>query len=165
VQVMHRLRDAAIHSWSSEHDPQIMLAGDRPAGPGPGAGERGGEIVAFDTPEAVRANPRSLTGQYLSVRNWLRRVAPTTPKQAANCARLMVPARRVIRLTAGSRAQPQEHRRGVFRCAPVCITGVSGSGKSTLIEDVLHKAMLKALGRRARCPAPSSGCKGAEPGR
>src|SRR4026209_2711547 len=66
TQVMHRLRDAGNSLVVVEHDPQIMLAAGRILDLGPGAGERGGEIVAFDTPDAVRANPRSLTGQYLS---------------------------------------------------------------------------------------------------
>ena len=52
TQVMHRLRDAGNSLVVVEHDPQIMLAADRMLDLGPGAGERGGEIVAFDTPEA-----------------------------------------------------------------------------------------------------------------
>ena len=52
TQVMHRLRDAGNSLVVVEHDPQIMLAADRLLDLGPGAGERGGEIVAFDTPAA-----------------------------------------------------------------------------------------------------------------
>ena len=79
TQVMHRLRDAGNSLVVVEHDPQIMLAADRLLDLGPGAGERGGEIVAFDTPEAVRANPRSLTGQYLS---GAKQVAPRARRRA-----------------------------------------------------------------------------------
>ena len=59
---MKRLRDAGNSLVVVEHDPQIMLAADRILDMGPGAGERGGEIVFFGTPEAIRANPKSLTG-------------------------------------------------------------------------------------------------------
>ena len=44
----------------------------------------------------------------------------------------------------------------------VCVTGVSGSGKSTLIEDVLHKAMLKALGRPSEMPGAFDRLHGAD---
>ena len=99
TQVMHRLRDAGNSLVVVEHDPQIMLAADRLLDMGPGAGERGGEIVAFDTPEAIRANPASLTGQYLS---GAKQVAPraAAPSKVSNEPRaVMVPAKRVIRLT------------------------------------------------------------------
>ena len=98
TQVMHRLRDAGNSLVVVEHDPQIMLAADRLLDLGPGAGERGGEIVAFDTPDAVRANPRSLTGQYLS---GAKQVAPRAPapKPSSEPRAVMVPARRAIKLT------------------------------------------------------------------
>ena len=162
VQVMHRLRDAGNSLVVVEHDPQIMLAADRLLDLGPGAGERGGEIVAFDTPEAVRANPRSLTGQYLS---GAKQVAPRSapaPKPSSELRAVMVPAKRVIRLSA-----VREHNlKGVDVEFPlrrlVCITGVSGSGKSTLIEDVLYRAMLKALGRPSEMPGTFERLQGAD---
>src|SRR6185312_842176 len=97
TQVMHRLRDAGNSLVVVEHDPQIMLAADRLLDLGPGAGERGGEIVAFDTPDAVRANPRSLTGQYLS---GAKVVAPrAAPPKVDNEPRArMVPSQKAIKL-------------------------------------------------------------------
>ncbi|HTY49477.1 MAG TPA: hypothetical protein VMB48_07290 [Steroidobacteraceae bacterium] len=44
----------------------------------------------------------------------------------------------------------------------VCVTGVSGSGKSTLVEDVLHPALLKYLGRPSEAPGEFDGLRGAE---
>src|SRR3954471_5438839 len=93
TQVMHRLRDAGNSLVVVEHDPQIMLAADRLLDLGPGAGERGGEIVAFDTPDAVRANPKSLTGQYLSGAKIVApRAAPPKPDNETKAR--MVPAQR-----------------------------------------------------------------------
>src|SRR2546423_5336740 len=68
IGVMKRLRDAGNSLVVVEHDPQIMLEADRVLDLGPGAGERGGEIVFFRTPAAIRASSRSLTGQYLGGR-------------------------------------------------------------------------------------------------
>src|SRR5688572_16801872 len=162
TQVMHRLRDAGNSLVVVEHDPQIMLAADRLLDLGPGAGERGGEIVAFDTPEAVRANPRSLTGQYLSGAKQVAPRAPAPKPVSGELRAVMVPAKRAIKLTA-----VREHNlKNIDVEFPlrrlVCITGVSGSGKSTLIEDVLYRAMLKALGRPSEMPGAFDRLNGAD---
>ena len=68
IGVMQKLRDAGNTLVVVEHDPQIMFAADRLLDIGPGPGERGGEIVCFDTPDAVKNNQQSLTGAYLSGR-------------------------------------------------------------------------------------------------
>ena len=166
TQVMHRLRDAGNSLVVVEHDPQIMFAADRLLDMGPGAGERGGEIVAFDTPAAVRANPKSLTGQYLS---GAKIVAPRAAAPLANSladtgepkAR-MVPAQRAIKL----KGVTQHNLKNVDVEFPlrrlVCITGVSGSGKSTLIEDVLYKALRKAKGLPSEAPGSFDRLEGAE---
>src|SRR6187401_2913295 len=99
TQVMHRLRDAGNSLVVVEHDPQIMLAADRLLDIGPGAGERGGEIVAFDTPEAIRANPKSLTGQYLSGAKIVApRAPPRKPPVSSEPHARMVPAQRSVKL-------------------------------------------------------------------
>ncbi len=81
IGVMQRLRDAGNSLVVVEHEPQIMFAADRILDMGPGPGERGGEIVCFDTPERLKNHPGSLTGDYLSGRKRARRagIAPTHP--------------------------------------------------------------------------------------
>ncbi len=161
TQVMHRLRDAGNSLVVVEHDPQIMLAADRLLDLGPGAGERGGEIVAFDSPAAVAANPRSLTGQYLSGK---KQVAPRAapPKVDNEPKARMVPALKSIKL----RGVTQHNLKNVNVDFPlrrlVCITGVSGSGKSTLIEDVLYKALRKSLGLPSEAPGAFDRIEGAD---
>jgi excinuclease ABC subunit A len=161
TRVMHRLRDAGNSLVVVEHDPQIMLAADKLLDMGPGAGERGGEIVAFGTPSEVRDNPRSLTGQYLS---GAKEVAPraAAPKVSNEPRATMVPAQRAIKLKG-----VREHNlKNVDVDFPlrriVCITGVSGSGKSTLIEDVLYKALRKAKGQPSEAPGEFDRLEGAE---
>ena len=67
IDVMKRLRDAGNSLVVVEHDPQIMLEADKLLDMGPGPGERGGEIVFFGPPEALkRAN--TVTAEYLSGR-------------------------------------------------------------------------------------------------
>jgi excinuclease ABC subunit A len=165
IRVMHRLRDAGNSLVVVEHDPEIMLAADRILDLGPGAGERGGEIVAFDTPAAIRANPRSLTGQYLS---GARQVAPRAVVAPVNAVAdstpraRMVPALKCVKLR-GVREHNLKNIDVEFPLRKlVCITGVSGSGKSTLIEDVLHKALRKALGQPSEMPGVFDRLEGAD---
>ena len=63
IGVMKRLRDAGNSLLVVEHDPQIMLEADRILDLGPGAGERGGEIVFYGTPGRAARQRGSLTGR------------------------------------------------------------------------------------------------------
>ncbi|MFO1426004.1 MAG: excinuclease ABC subunit UvrA [Steroidobacteraceae bacterium] len=155
IAVMHRLRDAGNSLVVVEHDPQIMLEADRILDMGPGAGEHGGRIVAFDTPARLGRHPRSITGDWLAGRRRLPRVAGT----------------RAGAIGAGGAAiellgAAEHNLRGIDLRIPlgrlVGITGVSGSGKSTLIQDVLHPALLKAKGRPSETPGRHAGLRGAE---
>ena len=66
LDTLTRLRDAGNTVVVVEHDADTMRAADRLIDLGPGAGTLGGELVAAGTPEAVMADPASLTGRYLS---------------------------------------------------------------------------------------------------
>ena len=174
IAVMKRLRDAGNSLLVVEHDPQIMLEADRILDLGPGAGERGGDIVFFGTPHEIRRDARSLTGEYLSGRRTVD--AAALPRSANN----LRSAARAAAADAGSEvvAEARSDRwlelRGVtqhnLKCIDVrlplkrlvCVTGVSGSGKSTLIEDVLYPALLKYRGKPTEAPGAFSALIGAE---
>ena len=48
-----------------EHDEDTMLQADEILDLGPGAGDFGGEIVAYGTPKEIMENKESITGKYL----------------------------------------------------------------------------------------------------
>ncbi|MGH8289981.1 MAG: excinuclease ABC subunit UvrA [Steroidobacteraceae bacterium] len=166
ITVMKRLRDAGNSLLVVEHDPQIMLEADRILDMGPGAGERGGEIVFFGTPREIRRNAHSLTGAYLSGRKKVGEAAvpAALPRGRADPVEVVAEARsnRWLEL----RGARQHNLKDVDVRIPlkrlVCVTGVSGSGKSTLIEDVLYPALLKYHGKPTEAPGVFSGLAGAE---
>jgi excinuclease ABC subunit A len=170
IAVMKRLRDAGNSLVVVEHDPQIMLEADRILDMGPGAGERGGEIVFFGTPNEIRRQSRSLTGEYLSGR---KTVSEETPEKAAARA-LAAKAAATHEVVAEARSNrwleltgAREHNlKNIDVRIPlkrlVCVTGVSGSGKSTLVEDVLYPALLKYRGKPTEAPGAFAGLKGAD---
>src|SRR5690606_41648921 len=119
---------------------------------GPGAGEHGGEVVASGPPEAIAANPDSLTGAYLSGRK-----------------RIEIPARRPLaddqawlRLNGARGNNLQSVDLAIPAGRLVCITGVSGSGKSTLVNDTLAAAVARSLHRAQTEPAPYDSLEGLE---
>jgi len=148
IGVMQRLRDAGNSLVVVEHEPQIMLAADRILDMGPGPGERGGRIVFFGTPAALRAQ-KTLTAEYLSGRRIA--VAPADRP----------PADRHLRLLGAA----EHNLKGIDAQIPlgrmVCVTGVSGSGKSTLVQDVLHPALRRAKGKPTETPGVHRALEGA----
>ena len=66
IELLKQLRDAGNSVLVVEHDPETMRAADYLIDMGPGAGERGGEVIARGAPTEVLCDSRSLTGRYLS---------------------------------------------------------------------------------------------------
>ncbi|HEX8009962.1 MAG TPA: excinuclease ABC subunit UvrA [Casimicrobiaceae bacterium] len=151
IGVMHRLRDAGNSLLVVEHDPQVMLAADRILDIGPGPGERGGEVVFFGAPEALKQHADSLTGDYLAGR---KRAAAPVGALPPDGARLELVGATEHNLKSVDVSIPL-HRL-------VCITGVSGSGKSTLVQDVLYAALLRAKGKPTEAPGAHRALRGHE---
>lgn len=137
LSTLRHLRDIGNTLIIVEHDRETIEAADWVLDLGPGAGHLGGQVVAEGTPEGIRKNPASLTGQYL------------TGKQ-----RIQVPAmRRKPDLTNGRRITienaTENNLAGITVEIPlglfVCVTGVSGAGKSTLINQILYPALARKL--------------------
>jgi len=157
IGVMQRLRDAGNSLVVVEHDPQIMFAADRILDMGPGPGERGGEVVFFGSPDALKASA-TLTADYLSGR---RRAGakPGTDHGFPQNRGLSPPK---IELLGATEHNLKDIDVAIPLGRLVCITGVSGSGKSTLIQDVLYAALRRAKGKPTEMPGAHRVLKGQE---
>jgi excinuclease ABC subunit A len=152
VRQIHRLRDQGNTVVVVEHDPAIIRAADHVIDLGPGAGERGGEVL-FAGPMTALARARdSLTAEYLSGR----RAVPVPAKRR----------RRIPGLSLGLRGASANNLRDLDVDIPlacfVAVTGVSGSGKSSLVDDVLYRGLRKRLGRPDGVPGACRAIEGAE---
>ena len=141
---LKRLRDMGNSVIVVEHDADAIQAADYVVDMGPGAGEHGGLVVAQGTPQEVCANPKSLTGDYLSGR---RHIETPTQYLAPNPERILQ-----IQGACGNNLKDLTLSLPVGLL--VCVTGVSGSGKSTLINDTLYHAVAQHLYGKNVEPAP-----------
>ena len=135
LETLKRLRDIGNTVIVVEHDHDAILEADYVVDIGPGAGEHGGQIVAEGTPQQIKDNPKSLTGQYLSGKKQIEYKKARTQADPAKW----------LRLTNAT----GNNLRDVSVEIPVglltCVTGVSGSGKSTLINDTLYRVVAQHL--------------------
>ncbi len=147
---LKRLRDLGNTIIVVEHDEDAILSADHVVDIGPGAGLHGGRIVAEGKPAAIKRNPASLTGQYLSGK---RRIDIPAERVPPDPERFLT-----IHDATGN------NLKSVRLDLPVglftCVTGVSGSGKSTLINDTLYRAVANHLHRAAHDPAPHGDIEG-----
>ncbi|HVC63678.1 MAG TPA: excinuclease ABC subunit UvrA [Acetobacteraceae bacterium] len=141
---LRRLRDLGNTVLVVEHDEDAIRAADHVIDMGPAAGINGGHIIAEGTPAEIAANPKSLTGDYLSGRRRIDIPLLRRPAQADRVVRVVgARGNNLKTLTA-------EFPLGTF----TCVTGVSGGGKSTLVVDTLYKAAARRLMGSGEVPAP-----------
>jgi excinuclease ABC subunit A len=65
LKVLHQLVEAGNTIVVIEHNLDVIKTADWVIDMGPEGGSGGGQVVAVGTPEAVAANPASMTGRYL----------------------------------------------------------------------------------------------------
>ncbi len=131
---LKHLRDLGNTLIVVEHDEDTMRAADFIVDVGPGAGSRGGEIVEAGTMEQIIANPRSVTGQYLS---GVKKIPVPSERRKGNGNFLTV--------TGAAENNLKEVDISIPLGTLTCVTGVSGSGKSSLVNEVLNKTLLGKL--------------------
>ena len=150
LETLRRLRDLGNSVIVVEHDEDAILQADHVIDMGPAAGVHGGEVVSQGTPDEIIADPKSMTGAYLSGareieiperRRWSKKTKSITLKGARG-----------------------NNLKNVSVDIPLatftCVTGVSGGGKSTLIIETLQKALSRKLMKAQAVPAPHDGIEG-----
>lgn len=147
------LRDLGNTVLVVEHDEEAILTADYVIDMGPAAGVHGGEICAQGTPAEVLANPRSLTGKYLSGEVEIE--LPAEGRRPVNRKKML----KISGATGNNlKAVTGEIPVGLFSC----ITGVSGGGKSTFTIETLYKAAARRLHNASDAPAPFDRIEGLE---
>lgn len=144
IRTLKDLRDLGNTVVIVEHDEDVMRAADWIVDLGPGAGEKGGRIVAVGTPDEIMQNPDSVTGPYLS---HAKTVAQGTVAKKFSAAKS-----EWLRLIGASGRTLKNVTLEIPVGALTVVTGISGSGKSTLITDTLLPAMAGFL-NNAKTPA------------
>jgi excinuclease ABC subunit A len=145
------LRDLGNTVLVVEHDDETIRSADWIVDLGPGAGEHGGTLVAEGPVDAILKSKKSLTGAYLSGRQ---AIPVPQERRAGNGQALVI------------RGARQHNLKSIDVRIPlgrlVCLTGVSGSGKSTLMNEILYKALARALNGARTIPGDHDGIEGVE---
>ncbi|MEY9789772.1 excinuclease ABC A subunit [Sinorhizobium fredii] len=135
LETLRHLRDIGNTVIVVEHDEDAILTADHVVDIGPAAGIHGGEIVAEGTPPDIMANPKSLTGKYLS--GELSVAVPGERRKPKKKKEITVVGARANNLKNVTASIPL----GVF----TAVTGVSGGGKSTFLIETLYKAAARRV--------------------
>src|SRR6266849_5839862 len=158
---LRRLRDLGNSVIVVEHDEETIRAADHIVDLGPGAGPRGGEIVAQGKLENILDAKNSLTADYLSGR--LRIPVPRhRPKPRFARNRLTKSEEGWLILKGAT----ENNLKNIEVAFPLgcftCVTGVSGSGKSTLVDDILRRALFRRFYNSKEKPGTYRALRGVE---
>ena len=153
---LRRLRDLGNSVIVVEHDEETIRAADHIIDLGPGAGPRGGEIVAQGKLNDIVSAKNSLTGDYLSGRARIsvprQRVKPRPRNQSEGWLTLV--------------GATENNLKDITVSFPLgcltCVTGVSGSGKSTLVDDILRRALFRRFYNAKEKPGAHRAIRGVE---
>ena len=138
---LKKMRDLGNTLIVVEHDEDTMRAADYIIDIGPGAGEKGGQVMAAGTPKQIMRSRKSLTGQYLAGKQQI--PVPAT-RRPGNGHFITVTGAKENNLKDLTVKFPL----GDF----ICVTGVSGSGKSTLVNQILKRILAQKLNHNSAKP-------------
>ena len=150
LESLSSIRDAGNTVIVVEHDEETIRWADHIIDTGPGAGARGGWVVAEGTPSDIQSNERSLTGRYLKGE-----LTIPLPRKRRRCSEF-------LEIIGAGEFNLKDIDVRIPLGALTCVTGVSGSGKSTLIIEILYKALMKAIHSSALLPGKHHAINGIE---
>ncbi|HXX56793.1 MAG TPA: excinuclease ABC subunit UvrA [Thermodesulfovibrionales bacterium] len=150
LESLSAIRDAGNTVVVVEHDEETMRWADYIIDMGPGAGSRGGWVVAEGAPSEIESRETSLTGKYLKGELFIS--LPRSRRRGKDFIEI--------------KGAEEFNLRGIDVALPLgtltCVTGVSGSGKSTLIIEILYKALMKRLHGSSPRPGRHEALRGIE---
>ena len=150
LESLNRLRDIGNTLVVVEHDEDTMNQADWILDLGRGAGEFGGNLIAYGTPEDIKNNPNSLTGEYL--RGEKKIEVPEKRREFTKTLKLYGAKGNNLKNI------DVEIPLGVM----TVVTGVSGSGKSTLINQTLFPILFNELNKGKLYPLEYKKIEGIE---
>ncbi|MES2835012.1 MAG: excinuclease ABC subunit UvrA [Pseudomonadota bacterium] len=153
LESLRGLRDLGNSVLVVEHDEEAILTADYVIDMGPAAGVHGGEICAQGTPAEVMANPKSLTGKYLTGE----REIELPPE-----GRRPIDRKKMLRIVGAKGNNLKDVTGEIPVGLFTCVTGVSGGGKSTFTIETLYKAAARRLHNASDAPAPFDRIEGME---
>ena len=143
IEALKSLRDLGNTVLVVEHDEETIRHADYVVDLGPGAGKRGGHVVAAGTPQEIMETDISLTGRYLS--GELQTISRNAPR----------PLKDNWITVEGASSHNLKNLTARFPLnVMTVVTGVSGSGKSTLVNDTLYRALAQGT-HTARANRPA----------
>ncbi len=141
LESLKNLRDLDNTIIVVEHDEDAIRTADWVIDMGPGAGETGGEVVAEGKVEDILAEPKSITGQFLSGK---RSIAVPEKRRKVDIKK------HALHLKGATSNNLKNVDASFPLNALTCVTGVSGSGKSTLTLDTLHNGVAHQMGLKVK---------------
>jgi excinuclease ABC subunit A len=158
---LRKLRDLGNSVIVVEHDEETIRSADHIVDLGPGAGPRGGEIVAQGTFQEILSAKNSLTADYLSGR-----IRIPVPKQRA---RPRTVRNQEVKNDDGwlvVKGASENNLKNIEVAFPLglftCVTGVSGSGKSSLVDDIVRRALFRRFYNSKEKPGAHASLRGVE---
>ncbi len=151
IKTLKDLRDIGNTVIVVEHDAGTMLAADHIIDLGPGAGRKGGKIVAQGPPQTIKDTKNSITGQYLSKKKKI----PVPDKRCEGNGKYIL-----LNGCQGNNLKDLDVKFPIGKFT--CITGVSGSGKSTLVNETLYPILQREFHNSTKSPLEYSHIEGLE---
>ena len=134
LRALDRLKAAGNSLFVVEHEVEIIRHADWIVDVGPGAGEKGGEILYSGPFQGLEKNERSITKKYLFDVNSRHR----TERKPTGWLRIRDVSRNNLKNVDA------DFPLGVL----TSVTGISGSGKSSLVSQVLVELVSEKLGQK-----------------